>query len=136
MTSVQSQPVLVQPNQFLLSGYDADISYETTSFNGTPRFALTRQGQTLNFSAEEIITEQTQLGQMVTVNLGGNRQALQTVETLTLLIPAISLPVATKTAPLQTIAIVSRRSPTVKVAGQVQNYMTLCLSGTANQLDF
>jgi len=31
MTSLQSQPVLVQPNQFLLAGYGIEISYETTS---------------------------------------------------------------------------------------------------------
>ncbi len=136
MTSLQSQPVLVQPNQFLLGGYDIGISYETTSFTGTPRFSFTRQGQTLNFSGEEIQAENTQLGQMVTVRLSDNQKAVSTVETLTLLIPEIAVLSTTKTAPMQTIAIFSLRSPQVKLAGQSQTFMTVNLSGTANQIDF
>jgi hypothetical protein len=137
MTSVQPQPVLVQPNQFLLRGHDIEISYETTSFTGTPRFSLTRQGQTLNFSGREIQVENTQLGQIVTVQLSGNQKAAaNTVETLSLLIPAISVPATTKTAPIQTIAIFSLRSSQVKIAGQSQTFMTVALSGTANQVDF
>ncbi len=136
MTSVQAQPVLVQPNQFLLKGYDIEISYETTSFTGTPRFLFTRQGQTLNFSGKEIQVENTQLGQIVTVQLSSNQKAANTSETLSLLIPAISVPATTKTAPIQTIAIFSQRSPQVKIAGQSQMYMTVNLSGTANQIDF
>jgi hypothetical protein len=136
MTSVQSQPVLVQPNQFLLAGYGIEISYETTSFTGTPRFSFTRQGQTLNFSGGEIQAENTQLSQMVTVHLNGNQKAANTVETVTLLIPTISVLSTTRTAPMQTIAIFSLRSPQVKIAGQSQTFMTVNLSGTANQIDF
>ena len=53
MQSVKSQSTLVKPNQFLLEGYDIEISYETTSFTGTPRFSLTYQGQTLSFAGED-----------------------------------------------------------------------------------
>jgi hypothetical protein len=136
MTAVQPQPILIQPNQFLLRGFDTEISYETTSFTGTPRFSLTRQGQTLNFSGEEIKTEKTQLGQMVTVNLNSNQREAGAVESLTLLIPEITVTSATKSAPLQTIAIFSLRLPTAKKPGQSQSYMTLSLAGTANQVDF
>jgi hypothetical protein len=136
MTSIQSQPSLVKPNQFILGGYDIEISYETTSFTGTPRFSLTRQGQTLNFSGEEIQTEHTQLGHMVTVSLSSSLKATETIETLTLLVPTVSLLSATKTSPIQTVAIFSLRSPQIKIAGQSQTYMTVYLSGTANQIDF
>lgn len=136
MQSMQSQPVLVQPNQFLLAGYDIDISYETTSFTGTPRFSVTRQGQTLNFTGEEIQLESSQLGRMVTVNLGANLRAVGVVETLTLLVPSISVLTTTKTPPLRTIAIFDRQSPPIKVAGKSQAYMPIYLSGTANQIDF
>jgi hypothetical protein len=136
MTALQPQPILIQPNQFLLKGYDTEISYATTSFTGTPRFSFTRQGQMLNFSGEEIKVENTQLGQLVTVNLNGNQRAVGTVESVTMLIPAITVTSANKSAPLETIAVLSLRSPTVKLPGQSQDYMTLWLIGTANQVDF
>jgi hypothetical protein len=136
MTSAQVQSVVVQPNQFLLSGDGIRIAYETTSFTGTPRFSITRGSQTLNFAGEEIRTEQTQLGQMLTVSLSGNQKAVGTVETLTLLVPAIAVPATTKSAPMQTIAIFSTRSTLVKTPGQFQTYMSVNLSGTANQIDF
>jgi hypothetical protein len=71
MTSAQSRPIVIQPNQFIAGGYNIGITYETTSLTGTPRLSYTRQGQTVTFTGEEIQTEQTQLGQMVTVNLSG-----------------------------------------------------------------
>jgi hypothetical protein len=136
MTSVQSPSVLVQPNQFLLGGYDIKITYETTSIVGVPQLTYQDRSQTLNFRGDQIRTEQTQLGQMVTVNLSSNLQVIGSVETLSLLIPAIGLSATTREAPMETIAIFSLRSPVVKIPGQSQHYMTLCLSGTANQLDF
>jgi hypothetical protein len=136
MASVQLQPNIVQPNQFHLDGYDIEISYMTTSFTGVPLFTLIRQGKTLNFSGVEIQSERTQLGQMVTVNLASQAQAVETTETLTLLIPTLSLPLSSKTATVQTIALFNRQSSEFKIAGQSQKYMTVCLSGTASQVDF
>jgi hypothetical protein len=133
MTSLQPQSVLVQPNQFLLRGYDIEISYETTSFVGTPRLSFIRQEQILNFSGKEIQSENTQLGQIVTVQLSDNQKAASTIETLSLLIPVVSLLSTTKTAPIQTMAIFSQRSSQMKIAGQSQIYTTVDLSGTANQ---
>lgn len=136
MQSVQVQPTLIKPNQFLLDGYNLEVSYETTSFTGTPRFSVTRQGQTLNFTGEEIIIEQSQLGQMVTVDLSDNLRAVGVVETLTLLVPSTSVLATTKTASIQTVAIFNRQSPREKISGQSQIYMSVHLSGTANQIDF
>lgn len=133
---MSTQPVLIQPNQFQLEGYDTEITYSTTSFTGVPQLTYSSRGQTLNFSGEQIQTEQTQLGQMITVNLSNNPQAIGPVESLTLLIPTISLPLETKESPIQTISIFSLRSPGIKKSRQSQSYMTLCLSGTAQQIDF
>jgi hypothetical protein len=138
-----SQPLLAEPNQFRLKGYDIEISYDTTSFTGTPRFSLIRQGQTLNFSAGEIQSELTQLGQMVTVNLTEKlslvSESLITVgivETLTLLIPTIKVPSTSETVPIQTIAIFNQQSAHAKTVGQSQIYMIIYLFGTANQIQF
>ena len=136
MQSAKPQSTLIQPNQFLLEGYDIELSYETTSFTGTPRLSLTRQGQTLNFTGEEIKAKRSQLGQMITVNLDDNLRTVDIVETLTLLIPTINVLSTTKTAPIQTLAIFNRQLRQVKTAGQSQTYMMVYLSGTANQIDF
>jgi hypothetical protein len=158
MTSVQAQPVLVQPNQFSVGGYKFGITYETTSITGTPRLSFTSQGQTLNFIGKEIQVEQTQLGQIVTVNLGskanqvvgfyGNNPGNQgligdnsvsqdgIVESLTLLVPTVNLSPNNLTSPVQMLAIFSLRSRTVKIADQTQYYMPLSLYGTASKIDF
>jgi hypothetical protein len=134
---------LFEPTQFLLEGYGIGITYETTSFQGAPRFSLVRQGQNFNFSGAEIQVELTQLGKMVTVNLSANQGlvdealiAADTVETVTLLVPEIGLSATNITAPIQTIAIFRQSSSPVKTVGQSQIYMTVYLSGTANKVDF
>lgn len=133
-----TQPILIQPNVFELGGYNTQISYSTTSFTGVSQLTYINRGETLNFRGEEIQTQQIQLGQMVTVNLRNNPQAIAVgeIETLSLLIPTISLSLETKESLIQPIAILSLRSPLVKKIGQSQTYMTLCLSGTAQQIDF
>ncbi|NJL42663.1 MAG: hypothetical protein HC935_03355 [Pseudanabaena sp. SU_2_4] len=143
MTSAQPQLILLQPNQFLLGGYDIEINYETTSIVAVPQLIYKDRSQTLNFRGDQIRIEQTQLGEMVTVILNRNLPEIGADETLTLLIPAISVLLTTKTASINTTAIFSLRwdasskeSPRTKVPGQSQTYLTLCLSGTANQIDF
>jgi hypothetical protein len=134
MTSVS--PVLVQPNRFQLEGYDTVIDYSTTSVAGVPQLTYKTRSQTLSFRGEQIRAERTTLGQMVTVTLRGDPQAVGAVESLSLLIPTINLSAESKESPIQTIAMLSLRSPQVKVPGQSQSYMMLCLSGTASQVDF
>lgn len=131
MTSTQR--ILVQPNVFELGGYNTQISYSTTSFTGVPQLTYTNRGQTLSFSGAEIQTEQTQLGQIMTVSLSSNL-AIGNFESLSLLIPTISLPLDSKQGSIQTIAVFNLRSPLVKHSGQ-SHYMT-CLCGTAQQVEF
>ena len=132
---ISTQPILIQPNLFELGGYNTQISYSTTSITGVPQLTYSNQAQTLSFSGSEIQTEQTQLGQIVTVSLSSNL-AIGNFESLSLLIPTVSLPLDSKQGSIQTIAVFSLREPLVKQSGQSQTYMTLCLSGTAQQLDF
>ncbi len=128
-----TKPLVAQPNVFQLQGYNTQISYSITSFTGVPELIYVSRGETLSFRGDEIQTAQTQLGQMLTVNLSSNL-ALGNFESLTLLIPTMNL-LDSKQDLIQTIAIFSLRSP-LKKSGQSQNYMTLCLFGTAQQVDF
>lgn len=132
MTLAQPQPI-VQPNLFELEGYNTQITYSTTSISGVPQLNYVNRGQTLNFRGEDIQMEQTQLGQMVTVNLSDN-PASEILETLTLLIPIVNLPSTSPERAIQTTAIFSQIVKGIKA--QAQTYMTLCLAGTAKLVAF
>ena len=60
---------IIQPNLFELQGYNTQITYSTTSILDIPELTYINRGQTLKFSGDDIQIEQTQPGQMVTVNL-------------------------------------------------------------------
>lgn len=126
------QPI-VQPNLFELQGYKTQITYSTTSIIGVPQLTYISQGKTLNFKGEEIHSEQTQLGQMVTVSISDNPSS-EILETLTLLIPVVNLQPTTLEQAMQTIAIFSRIIKSTKA--QVQTYATTSLSGKAQQVAF
>jgi hypothetical protein len=123
----------IQPNLFELEGYNTQITYSTTSIAGVPQLSYKDRGQTLNFRGDDLHIEQTQLGQMVTVNLS-KKPTSEILETLTLLIPIVNLPSASPEQVVQTTAIFSQIVKGVKA--QVQTYMTLCLAGTAKQVAF
>lgn len=130
MATVQS---IVQPNLFELEGYNTQITFSTTSILGVPQLSYTNRDKTLNFRGEDILFEETQLGQMVTVDLSDN-PASEILEKLTLLIPIVNLPSTSPTQVIQTTAIFNQIVKSIEP--QVQTYMTLCLAGTAQQVAF
>jgi hypothetical protein len=133
---IAAQAVAVQPNVFELEGYQARISYSTTSFAGVASLTYVSRGETFSFRGDQLKVERTQLGQMVTVTLASKPQAIGSVETLTLMIPAITVPADSRQTDVQTVAMFSVRMPQVKSSYQSQFYMPLCLAGTARQVDF
>jgi len=120
-----TQAVLVQPNVFELEGYDTRISYSTTSIVGLPELIYVSRGETLKFRGDQIRVERTSLGQMVSVILNANPQAVGPVESLSLLIPAMNLPADSRHGSIQTVAILSLRLPMAKIPSQSQLYMPL-----------
>jgi hypothetical protein len=124
---------IVQPNLFELQGYNTEINFSTTSILGVPQLTYTNRGQTSNFRGDDLQIEQTQLGQMVTVDLTEN-PASEILETLTLLVPIVNLPSTLPERAIQTTAIFSQIAKSTKA--QVQTYMPLCLSGVARQVAF
>jgi hypothetical protein len=71
---VTAQAVVVQPNVFELEGYNARISYSTTSFVGVAELTYVSRGETFSFRGDQLRVERTQLGQMVTVALKNIRR--------------------------------------------------------------
>jgi hypothetical protein len=120
-------PLPVIPNSFRLHGYDISVSYDTTSVTGDPRFIYTRRSELLSFRGDQIRVTHTPQGEMVTVDLEK--------ELFTLVIPAMKLSPTTKQGELETIAMLSSHLAH-KIHGQLQTYMALCLTGTAESLSF
>jgi hypothetical protein len=124
---------IVQPNLFELQGYNTQITYSTTSIVGVPELTYSNRGQTLNFRGDEIQVEESQLGQMATVDISEN-PASEILEKLTLLIPIVRLKPESLEQVIQTTAIFSQLVRGTNA--QLQTYMPLYLSGTAQQVLF
>lgn len=127
---------ILQPNLFELTGYNTQISYSATSIAGVPLLTYSQNGQTLSFRGEEIRSEQTSLGQSVTVMLKNNL-ADEGFESLTLLLPTINLSEESLKSSITTWAILSQRPGFIapNTIGQLQQYQPLFLSGTAQKVE-
>lgn len=125
------------PNLYELQGYDQQITYSSTSFAGVPQLSYTDRDEVRTFSGSEILTEETGLGQSVTVQLKTN-QADEGFESLTLLLPAVQLDQKSRELSIQTTAILSKRVVFVNPnqPAQLQQYDIIDLSGTAKNVNF
>lgn len=124
-----------QANLFELQGYDVQITFSTTSITGAPQFSYRDRLESRNFSGDEIVSEETALGQMVTVQLKNNA-ADEGLESVTLLVPALQLGDA-QSVPIQTLALLSRQAVFVAPGtGQLQQYDPIYLVGTAQLVAF
>ncbi len=124
-----------QANLFELQGYDIQITYSTTSLIGEPQFNYSDRVESRNFTGDEIVVEETALGKMVSVQLKNNA-ADEGLESVTLLIPVIQME-GLQSVDIQTLAILSKQAVFVAPgSGQLQQYNSVCLSGTAQIVAF
>src|SRR5512144_2185253 len=121
-----------QPNLFLLSRRNVRIRYQTSSVQGAPEFHYEDGRLSIDRRGDEIRTEQTNIGQLVTIVLE-QVPDLQT-DTFTVVLPSINLP-ERRPASLSTIGVLTRDLTTIGgpglVVGQVQTYDAIELNGTA-----
>ena len=133
---MNQQNNILQPNLFELTGYNTKISYSATSIAGVPLLTYSQNDKTLSFKGEEIRSEETNLGQSVTVTLKSNL-ADEGFESLTLLLPTINLPEKSLTSSITTLGILSQHPgfiPT-NTTGQLQQYQSIFLYGTAQKVE-
>lgn len=116
-----------QPNLFTLDG-DAQISYATTSINGQPHLTYQSSDSSLTFSGDDIRTQDSELGTLVSVSLLRTVDAGNTV--LTLLLPGNVLQ-GSKAQTFDTLAIISKTSGILPHQGAERTYEVLNLNGTA-----
>jgi hypothetical protein len=128
-----------EPNHFVLNGVghkhkDVHIVYSTTSITGKPIFNYEDSKGAYIFTGDEIRTQKTEIGTMVTVTLDSVPDFH--VVTLTMLVPAINLDGSERN--FKTIAIRTTSKTTIAgeslVKGAVQSYEVIDIKGTANSV--
>ena len=125
-----------RPNLFELTGGGVDVTYATTSIDGTPRLHYRDPGRDLNFVGDEIRARRSELGILVTVELEvvPDLHAL----TFTLVVPTVNAAAGDqriRTFGVRTTNRTSIGGPGL-VAGAVQTYDLVRLRGTASLVNF
>jgi len=126
-----------EPNQFVLQGVaqkyrNVSIIYSTTSLTGKPILSYTdAKGTHKNFTGDQVRTQKTEIGTMVTVT------SMMTIDNggikLTMLVPAINLDGPSQK--FKTIAILTTYGPVVSPIKRVlQSYEVIDLKGTASRV--
>jgi len=119
-----------QPTLYELSGSGIHVSYSTTSFQGGPLFTYHDAFQFKSVSGDQIKTEQTAIGTVVTIVLHMTVDRGST--TFSLLLPRVNLP-ATNVANVSAEGITTlQRFSVPPPLGQTQIYTVRALSGTAS----
>lgn len=125
-----------RPNLFELTGAETSVTYSTTSIDGQARLGYQDQHRKLEAVGDEIASQESDLGTLVSVQL----EVIPDLHTLsfTLVVPAINL--GGTQQPFETFGVrtTSRTSiggPGV-VTGALQHYEVLELSGTAQFAEF
>jgi hypothetical protein len=121
------------PNHFVLRGAETQLTYDETTVTGLPQLLYEGPYGTQTFSGDEVTTQETALGRLVTVHLGAfpDRGELR----LTLLIPSFHPDTDQGSAtPFATLGIFTWSVSTLAgppSEGALEEYETLTLEGTA-----
>ena len=120
-----------KPNQYQLMSNEIQITYTLSNDNGQPELSYQGTHGSLTFTGNDIRTEETLLGTLITVFL------VRTVDTgsvtLTLLLPGVNL-AGTAEQPIETIAIETHNLFSVldrNKARQTRTYQVYNLQGRA-----
>jgi hypothetical protein len=122
-----------QPNQFNLQGNGVTVSYSSTSFTGAPQFSYRDATHDVDRSGDDIRSEDTQIGTLVTIGI----VVTPDVEAVSfsLVVPRVNLGPNNQPVTLQTIGVRTTDHTTVfgpgPILGAGQTYETFDLTGTA-----
>ncbi len=125
-----------QATLFELSGDSTQVTYSSSSFAGTPLFSY-RDGSTNRlFSGEEIRSEKTDLGELLTVTLE-QIPDLRTV-TFTLILPVVNVLPGSPGTHIQIPGITTTTLTSIigPILGPQKTYCPVRLKGTAQAVVF
>ena len=134
-STVNAPAPIKQPNLFEVSGYGIQVTYSTTSLNGQPQFNYQDAHQSKLFIGDQILTEATEIGTLVSVMLQLTPDAGSTE--FTLVVPRINLR-QFDTVNITTIGITTLHKTTIvgPPHGQTDFYTVHQLQGTASLVVF
>lgn len=119
---------------FELRGADAELTYRATDAPQDRTLSFRDAEHDRSFSGAEIRTQQSELGEQVTVGLLDAPDA--PLVKLTLLVPPVNLGQSSETV-IETVAIISTHREAAFTPqppeGQLTTYKSLCLTGTAQR---
>lgn len=124
------------PNLYQLQGQNVNVTYSTTSFDGTPRFNYQDQQRTLQFVGDQIRTTDSEIGTLVTVTLYKTRD--NGYVTFSLLLPPVNLGQNNESKIVtKGITTLNRFSKIYESnQGQTKFYTVTPLAGTAQAVAF
>jgi hypothetical protein len=129
--STTAPATLVTPNLYQLQGKNLHVTYSTSGIDGRAHFSYQDTHQSLSFRGDEIRTQETEIGTLVSVTL---RRTVDTGSTsFSVLIPTVNLEQG-HSAPLSTEGITTIHRFSVVPAfnkGQTELYSAATLRGTA-----
>src|SRR5947209_5060451 len=126
----------VTPNLYQVQNNQLHISYSTTGIDGKPHFHYQNATQSLDFTGDQIHSEATEIGTLVSVRIRLTPDSGSTA--FSLLVPTVNLH-PNQSAAIHTIGIttIHRFSlfPPLNT-GQTELYSIDILNGTARQVPF
>jgi hypothetical protein len=125
-----------QPNLFELDGQNLHVTYSTTGIDGQPHLSYHDNRISLNFRGDQIRTDGTEVGTLVTVTLFATPDAGST--TFSLLVPRVNLD-SSGHATIRTVGITTLHRTSIApqfLFGQLERYTVVTLHGTASMVDF
>jgi hypothetical protein len=126
----------IQPNLYDLSGGGLHVTYTTSGIDGKPHFTYHSATQTLNFAGDQIQTNSSPLGALVTVIIFRTVDSGST--SFTLLVPRVNLN-SGEHLHIVTEGITTLHRFSVIPAlmhGQLDRYTVYALQGTASRVVF
>lgn len=114
------------------------VNYSTTSFTGTPRFTVVFDGNVISRAGDEIQTQDTVLGKLVTVARAIVPDSF--IDTITLVTPDVNVTAKTPEVTFRTELFFTRTRTSIGgpslVAGVIQSSTRRTVVCTASHLDF
>lgn len=129
-------PATKHVNHYQVQGSGISVSYSTTGIGGQPSFSYHDALHSLTFTGDEITSEPTEIGTLVTVTIRMTVDSGST--TFSLMVPNVNLDLDTS-VPITTFGVTTTHIFSVIPAfrhGQTELYTTTQLTGTASQVVF
>ena len=121
------------PNHFELTGDGVRVTFDATSITGKPLLSYDDGTTSAQFSGDELRIEQCAFGTLVTAVVGRSVDAGNT--TFTLVVPGFAA--AAGAAEVCTLGVTAEHRWTVDTprTGQLDDYRTVVLTGTASAVE-